>query len=103
MKGRAITRPTACSPTSSFRAAAAGVVQLLQRDRLLVGGDLKDAVGRGVDDPVAGALVLLAELLDDLGAGGGVVADHAAPGLARELVQQLLRKAVRDRSETAAR
>ena len=83
--GRAITRPTACSPVSMLAGGAAGRVQLLQRHRLLVGRDLEHAVGRRVDDPVAGALVLLAQPLDDLGARGGHVADHAAAGAAREV------------------
>ena len=57
---------------------AAGLVELLERDRLLVRRDLEDRVGGGVDDPLAGALMLLAELLDDLRARGGLVAEHAA-------------------------
>ncbi len=65
---------------------AAGRVQLLERHRLLVGRDLKHAVGGRVDDPASGALVLLAEQLDDLGARGGDVADHAAAGQTRELI-----------------
>src|SRR4029079_4896883 len=42
---------------------AAGVVQRVERDRLLVSGDLEDRVGARVHDPLAGALMLLAELL----------------------------------------
>ena len=57
---------------------AAGVVELLERDRLLVRGDLEDGVGRRVDDPLAGLLVLLAELLDDLRPRRRPVAEHAA-------------------------
>ena len=83
--GRAMTRPTACSPVRMLAGRAAGLVQLLERHRLLVGGDLEDAVGRRVDDPRAGALVLLPQPLDDLGARGGDVADHPAAGAPREL------------------
>ena len=92
--GRAITRPTACSPGEQPARGAAGRVQLLERHRRLVRGDLEDRVGRGVDDPLARALVLLAEPLDDLGARGGDVADHAAPRGLRERVEQVLREAV---------
>ena len=44
---------------------------------VLVGGDLEHAVGRRVDDPAAGPLVLARPALDDLGAGCRRVADHA--------------------------
>ena len=46
----------------------------------LVGGDLEHAVGRRVDDPAPGALVLGAQALDDLGARRRDVPDHPAPG-----------------------
>ena len=58
----------------------AALVQLLERNRLLVRRDLEDGVGRRVDDPLARLLVLLAELLDDLRARGRLVAEHAARG-----------------------
>src|SRR5438034_4529598 len=54
---------------------ATTVVELLERDRLLVGGDLEHGVGRRVDDPLACLLVLLAELLDDLGPRSRLVAE----------------------------
>ena len=73
----------------------AALVQLLERDRVLVRGDLEDGVGRRVDDPLARALVLLAELLDDLGAGGGLVAEHAAARAVHERVDHVVREAVR--------
>ena len=59
---------------------AAGGVQLVERDDLLVRGDLEDGVGRRVDDPLARPHVLVAEALDDLGARGRHVAEHAAAG-----------------------
>ncbi len=83
VNGRAITRPTACGPVRISRATRQRLVQLLERDRLLVRRDLEDRVGGRVDDPLARALVLLAELLDDLGARGGDVAEHAAAGAVR--------------------
>ena len=73
----------------------AGLVELLERDRLLVRGDLEDGVGRRVDDPLARPLVLLAELLDDLGPRGGPVAEDAAAGLVHERVDHVVREAVR--------
>ena len=93
--GRAITRPTACLPVRISRATRQAVVELLERDRLLVRGDLEDRVGRRVDDPLAGPLVLLAELLDDLRARRGLVAEHAAPGPVHERVDHVVREAVR--------
>ena len=52
---------------------AAAVVELLERDRLLVRGDLEDRVGGRVDDPLPRLLVLLAELLDDLRPDAGLL------------------------------
>src|SRR4029453_4647493 len=46
---------------------ATGGVELFEWDRLFVRGDLEDRIGRRVDDPLAGALVLLADALDDPG------------------------------------
>jgi hypothetical protein len=45
---------------------ATALVELLERDRLLVRGDLEDRVRGRIDDPLARPLLLLAELLDDL-------------------------------------
>ena len=78
---------------------AAARVQLLERDRLLVRGDLEDGVGRRVDDPLARLLVLLAVLLDHLGAGSGLVAEDAAAGAVHERVDHLVREPVRIRRE----
>ena len=74
---------------------AAGLVQLLERDRLLVRGDLEDRVGARVDDPLARFLVFLAELLDDLRPAGGHVADDAVAGAVHERVDHLVGEAVR--------
>ena len=95
MNGRAITRPTACLPVRISRAIAAAVVELLERDRLLVRGDLEDRVGGRVDDPLARLLVLLAELLDDLRPARRLVAEHAAGGAVHERVDHVVREAVR--------
>ena len=74
---------------------AAARVELLERDRLLVRGDLEDGVGGRVDDPLAGALVLLAELLDDLRARRRLVADHPAARAVHERVDHLVGEPVR--------
>src|SRR4029079_10542051 len=56
------------------------LVQLLEGNRLPMRRALEDGISRRVDDPLARPLVLLAELLDDLGARGRLVAEHAAAG-----------------------
>ncbi len=95
VNGRAITRPTACLPVRISRATRQPVVELLERDRLLVGGDLEDGVGGRVDDPLARLLVLLAELVDDVRAGRGLVPEHAARRPVHERVDHVVREPVR--------
>src|SRR5207249_766363 len=56
----------------------ADAIQLLEGDDPLVGRDLEDAILRRVDDRMASAQMLFAELLQDLRARGGRVAEHAA-------------------------
>ena len=56
---------------------AAELVEPLEPERLLVRGDLEHGIGRGVADRLAGPDMLLAELLDDHGAGGVPVAENA--------------------------
>ena len=72
----------------------AALVELLERNRLLVRRDLEDGVSRRVDDPLAGLLVLLAELLDDLRSRSRLVAEHAARGGVHERVDHVVREAV---------
>ena len=73
---------------------AADVPQLRRRHDGLVRSDLKDAVGRGVDDQLAGADVLRPQPLDDLRAGSDAVADRAHARLALKFVDHFLGKAV---------
>ena len=73
----------------------AGVVELLERDRLLVRGDLEDGVGARVDDPLPRPLVLLAELLDDLRAARRDVPEDAVARFVHERVDHVVREAVR--------
>ena len=82
-------------PGEDLARDAAPVVELLQRDRLLVRRDLEDGVGGRVDDPLARLLVLLAELLDDLRARRGLVAEHAAARLVHERVDDVVGESVR--------
>ena len=78
--GRAITRPTACSPRMISRAGRAGRVQLGRRDDVLVRGDLQHRVR-----PTCRrsghrcARCSLAEVVDHRGAGVGPVAEHPRP------------------------
>ena len=78
------------------RDAAAGV-ELLQRDRVLVRGDLEDRVGARVDDPFPRSLMLFAELLDDLRAARRPVAEHTVAGPVHEGVDHLVREPERVR------
>ncbi len=74
---------------------AAVFIQQFRRDDALVRGDLEDAVRGGIDDEVAGLHVLLAEFLDDLGAGGDAVAKNAAARGFTEGLQNFFGEAVR--------
>ena len=53
--------------------------QAVQTEGLLMGGDLHDAVGAGVEDGLAGAQVLHAECCEDVGAGCGVISEKLRP------------------------
>ena len=102
--GRAGERPRdhAAHLVRSAQNLARGLAHLVQfpeRDHFLMRGDLEDAVGRRVDDRRAGAHVLLAQFLDDLGAGGGLVAERPAADAAFELAHHLGREAVRVQRE----
>ena len=89
------------APCQDPTRGAAALVQLLEGNRLFVRCDLEHGVRGRVDDPLPGLLVLLAELLDDLGSGSGRVAEHTAPGLVHERIDDVVREPVRDRSGTA--
>ncbi len=74
----------------------ADFVELEERDHFFVRGHLKNAVGGGVDNGRAGADVLFAQLLDDLRAGGGFVAQRVASDTALEGLHHFGRKAMRE-------
>lgn len=60
----------------------APVVEGLERHHIDVRSDLEDAVGTGVNDRLAGALVLGSELIEDGGPRGGTIAEMAPAGVA---------------------
>ena len=70
-------------------------VELGGRHLVDVRGDLQHRVRRRVDDQVAGRQVLLAEVVDHGRAAVGLVAQDAAPGGVDQLLEDLLREAVR--------
>src|SRR6266566_1257732 len=67
-------------------------VKLRDRDHFFVRRNLEYAVARGVNNREPRAHMLLAQFLDDLGAGGGLVADRFAANLALKLLDQLARE-----------
>ena len=81
----------------------AGRIELGGRDLVDVRGDLQHRVRRGVDDQVAGREVLRAEVVDHRGAAVGPVAQDAAAGAVDQLVEDLVREAVRVRAQRARR
>ena len=62
---------------AELSADPADLVEPLQPEMLFVRADLKNGIGGGVADRLAGPDVLLAELVDDVGAGGVAVAQNA--------------------------
>ena len=70
------------------------LIQLSHRHNLLMSGHLEHAVGRGIHNQRAGAHMLLAVVLEHLGAGVGGVADHLAAGTLFKLLDDFRRKAV---------
>ena len=78
-KGRAMTRPTRSGWTISA-AMRQTLVEPIEAEVRLVRGDLQHAVGRGVEDRLAGADVLLAEVVQHRHARRMGVAEGAAAG-----------------------
>ena len=78
---------------SDFTSDLAAAVQLVQAEGLFVAADLQNGVGGGVNDHVAGSDLFFSQLVQDLGAGGGLVADDDAAGTCGQFIQQFLGEA----------
>ena len=87
--------PHCVVPGEHRSGSAAALIQFLERDHLLMRRDLEHTVRRSVDDPLSGPHLLLSVFSDHLCSGAHFIADHAAPRLLRELIEQLLRKSLR--------
>ncbi len=85
------------------RDAARGVQLARAGCSLIVRRDLEDRVGRGVDDPLAGGNLFGSKFVENRGARGRPVAEHAASGLLDELVDARRAGSRAGRSERAAR
>src|SRR5438105_2121189 len=72
----------------------ARTIQLSERNHMLVRRNLKHRIGRRVNDPPAGADVLVAKTLNDVRSTTYDVANHAASCVAREIVDHLLRETI---------
>ncbi len=75
-KGPGDDAPHGVGAGEHFAGDVAQLVQAFQGDDGFVGGDLKHAVAGGVHDGLAGAQMFFAQLHQNLGAGGGLVAQH---------------------------
>ena len=71
-------------------------VQLVHRHQLFVGGHLEHAVGTGVDDEGVFLHGLLAVVLQHLGAGIGLIAEHLVAGFFLKLVDELCGETLRE-------
>ena len=70
----------------------ADFVQTLQRDHVLMGGDLQDRIGRGVENGISAGDVFRTELIKNGGAAGGLIAEESDSGLAFDGADQFGRK-----------
>src|SRR5262249_42322362 len=68
----------AVRPLQDFARDFTHFIEFSDRHHVFVCGDLEDAVAGRVDDGFAGTDVLVAKLLYDFGAGGGLVSDGFA-------------------------
>ena len=81
----------------------AALIQLLQRDPLFVCRHLEDGVGGGVNDPLTRFLLLHTVVMDDGGAGVGLVAQDPPACSLLKFLQNLLREALRIRGHGLGR
>ena len=73
---------------------AAICVQLLRRNHILMGGDLKHRIRRGIHDQVSGTDMLIAVLLNNRCPGPGGICQHAPAGCLTERLQHFLRETI---------
>jgi len=92
--GRAMTRPTAWSPTKTSRAIRQIRYNSSGGNDLFVRRYLKNGIGRGVDDQLAGPDMLFTQAGNNFRAGGGFVADYLVPGSATKFADQIIGKTV---------
>ena len=102
---RPLIRPFALERSCNYAAYAvlalhdlsglvADVIELLDRNDVLVSRDLQNAVSARVDDEISGLNVMLAVVPYDICAGIGLVADYPSARSLGQLVQDLLREAL---------
>src|SRR5467141_3663114 len=77
-----------------FARDLAHAVKLRDGNHVFVRRNLEYAVARGINNWEPRAHMLLAQFLDNLGAGGGLVADRLAANLALKLLDHIARKAL---------
>src|SRR3954471_11785061 len=70
------------------------MIQFFQRDDILVGGDLKNAIGGGIKNGFSGTHMFRAEFLDNLCAGRGFVANYLTTDSLLEFVHESSGKAM---------
>ncbi|MPN64303.1 hypothetical protein SDC9_212074 [bioreactor metagenome] len=71
------------------------MVLLAKRNHVLVRGNLKHAVRRGVDNRFTGLHVLVAQTLDDLRSAGNLVSECSPADFCFEFRNQFLREPMR--------
>ena len=82
-------------PHKNFSGNSAVFIKLFGRNKALVGGDLENAVGRGIDNKLARFKMLAAEVLYNLRSRIGFVAQRPPAGSFFEFGYDLGRKALR--------
>ena len=100
-KGTGNHAPNAQIPLEHLPGNATELVQLLNREQFLMAGNLENAVAAGVNNRRMIPHVLRAQLLQDDGAGSGLVADTLVPDRLFIGIHEFLRETVREGRECA--
>jgi hypothetical protein len=77
----------------------ARTIELGEWNHFFVRRNLKNRIGRRINDPATSATLLLGEPTDHIGPAANNVTDDAAPGLSRKPVEQISGKSIRVRWE----